>query len=353
MYAIKNIIYPNIFINNMYITRYKNGLLISPIEIAKNNKIIRYNNDMLIKSIDNGNPKDGNADNAANADNADNVDNADNEKNKKMQMQKVIDKLDIDYSDINKTTISLYLKITADDFKILIDYILKIYPLISSVAATNEIFDKNLVFIIKCLYKQGILIKGDDIPSYRENNNEYIGYINMYNENTEDDNTYIQYKENDKNVIKKYKNYTEYLKHIDEMQIIKIKKNIKLYNTTTNNEQNIGPGSIYIKEYFSNRINNNIYIPHDMTNEKTPWGIIIRAKNKYILKIFSTGDGKKTGRVCETYTDEDRATFINQLLQVASAKIKMKNRGLLCSYIANLLLNENKLVLFPLYKPKK
>ena len=225
-------------------------------------------------------------------------------------------------------------------------------PVAAATNAANDIFDMNIEFICECLYKQGILIKSDDIPSYRDNDNEYIGYINMYNDNAEDDNTYIQYKEDDKKVIKKYKNYTEYLKHIDEIQVIKLKKNIKLFNTTTNNEQNVGPASVYIKEFFSNRINNNIYIPNDMTNEKTAWGIIVRAKNKYILKLFSPGDGKKTGRVCDTYTDEDHNTFLSQLLQVSNANIKMKNKRLLCSYIANLLLNKNKLILYPLYKPK-
>jgi hypothetical protein len=351
MYAIKNIIYPNIFINKMYITRYKDGLLISPIEAAKKNKIIRYNNELLIKNFDKGNADAGDAD-AADADAAVGAANA----TAKKALQKVIDKLDIDYKDINKSTISLYLKITAEDFKILIDYILRYYPLSSPVAAAtnaaDDIFDRNIQFICDCLYKQGILIKSNDIPSYRDNDNEYIGYINMYNDNAEDDNTYIQYKEDDKKVIKNYKNYTEYLKHIDEMQVIKLKKNIKLYNTTTNNEQNVGPASVYIKEFFSNRINNNIYVPNDMTNEKTAWGIIVRAKNKYILKLFSPGDGKKTGRVCDTYTDEDHNTFLSQLLQVSNANIKMKNKRLLCSHIANLLLNKNKLILYPLYKPK-
>jgi hypothetical protein len=37
----------------------------------------------------------------------------------------VIGKLDIDEKDINKTTISLYLKINAAEFKTLISYILK------------------------------------------------------------------------------------------------------------------------------------------------------------------------------------------------------------------------------------
>jgi hypothetical protein len=347
MYAIKNIIYPNIFINKKYITRYKNGLLISPIEIAKNNKIIRYNNDILIKTFDNGNIKDSDVV-------VDDVDVTD--VTIKKAVQKVIDKLDIDYKDINKTTISIYLKITAEDFKILIDYILRYYHLSSPVAAAtnavNDVFDRNIEFICDCLYKQGILIKGEDIPSYRENDNEYIGYINMYNENAEDDNTFIQYNENDKKIIKKYKNYAEYLKHIDEMQIIKLKKNIKLFNTTTNNEQNVGPASVYIKEFFSNRINNNTYVPQDMTNEKTAWGIIVRSKNKYILKLFSPGDGKKTGRVCDTYTEEDHNLFISQLMLNTGAIVKMKNKKLICSHIANLLLNKKKLVLYPLYKPK-
>jgi hypothetical protein len=176
----------------------------------------------------------------------------------------------------------------------------------------------------------------------------------MFNENSEDDNTYIQYNENDKKLIKKYKNYTEYLKHIDEIQKTRIRKNIKLFNTTTNAEQNVGPASKSIKEYFSNRINNNGYIPQDMTDEKTAWGIIVRSKNKYILKLFSTGDGKKTGRVCETFNEEEHNVFIEQLMptNAAAKKVKMKNKKILCSYIANILLNKNKLVLFPMYKPK-
>lgn len=172
----------------------------------------------------------------------------------------------------------------------------------------------------------------------------------MYSENSEVDNAYIQYNENDKKAFIKYKGHSEYIKMLDEMQIKKIKESIKLYNTSTQSEQNIRPGSIYMTEYFRNRINNKNYVPHDMTNEKTPWGIIVRSKNKYILKLFTTGDGKKTGRVCETYTEEDHNTMISQL--IPGEKVKMKNKKVLCSYIANILLRKNKLILFPLYKPK-
>ena len=334
MYAVKNIIYPNIFINKKYITRYKDGLLITPIE-NNNNKIIRYNNDILINTIDNKNSKTLNASNMNNT--------GLNIERNKVALQEIINKLDIDYNDENKTTISLYLNINSSDFKILINYILKSYPL-----NDTDSFDKNIQYICYCLYNQGILIKKEDIPSYKENDNEYIGYINMFNENSEDDNIYIQYNENDKNVVKQYKNYTEYLKHIDELQKIKIRKNIKLYNTTTNNEQNIGPTSIYIREYFNSHVNNNIYIPQDMTNEKTAWGIIVRFKDTYIFKLFSTGKGKKTGRKCVTLEIPELTTFLKEL-DTPKPRIK---KELLCNYIAKLLLNKNKLILFPLYKPK-
>ena len=334
MYAIKNIIYPNIFINNKYITRYKDGLLITPIDNNKTNKIIRYNNDILINAIDTINSKSQNASN--------NIAGLNIDDNKKV-LQKIISKLDIDYDDENKTIISLYLNMNSSDFKTFINFVLMSYPL-----SDVDNFDKTIKYICYCLHNQGILIKKEDIPSYKENNNEYIGYINMFSENSEDDNIYIQYNENDKKVVKQYKNYAEYLKHIDELQKIKIRKNIKLFNTKTNNEQNVAPTSTYIRDYFSNRVNNNNYIPNDMTNEKTAWGIIVRLKNKYILKLFSTGKGKKTGRKCETLEIPELTTLLKEL-DTPKPRIK---KELLCNYIAKLLLDKNKLILFPLYKPK-
>ena len=126
---------------------------------------------------------------------------------------------------------------------------------------------------------------------------------------------------------------------------------------TTNNMQNIILSQKYIKEFFNNRIEDK-YIP-DMTTEQTAWGIIVRTKNKsksndkyrYIFKLFSIGEGNKTGRVCETFTDKDHNEILNQLLPNEKMK-DMKNKKILCSYIANLLLNKNKLILYPLYKPK-
>ena len=380
MYALKNILYPNIFINNKYITRYKDGILISPINILSNdradganradniNKIIRYDNSLLLKSIDTNmvakkatkaSPRnardDSDASDAGNASgNASNASDGEASKNKKA-VQKILDKIGIALNDKNHTTLSFYLKVDAEDFKTLIGFILKSYP-----STQTDDFEKRLAFLCECMYIQGILIKGEDIPSYTDSNNEYIGYINMYSDNTDEGNQYIQYKDYDDKAVKtvnkvvaiKYRNYTEYLKMIDETQVKSIKDNIKLYNVTTQKEQNVRPASKYITEYFSNRINNKVYIPQLMEKEKTAWGIIARIKNKYVLKIFTTGDGKKTGRVCESYTDEDHKLIITQLASVASADVKMKNKKLLCSHIGDLLLRKNKLILFPLYKPK-
>jgi len=350
MYAIKNILYPSIFLRGKYITRYKNGILISPIDIQGNtNKIIRYNNDSLTRltRLTRLTDKPSSRDDAKQSKQSKQSSSvSDSVANDTVIIQKLLDKIDIDFKDINKTAISFYLNITAEDFKVLIQYILKSYP-VSAIDA----FGKKIYFISKCLYKQGILIKSDDIPSYSDNNNEYIGYINMYSENNEVDNTYIQYNENDKKVVIQYRSYPEYIKMIDEMQVKKIRESIKLYNATTQSEQNVKPTSSYMTEYFSNRVYNKQYIPNDMTNEKTPWGIIVRSKNKYILKLFTTGDGKKTGRVCDTYTEEEHNTMLRQLIPDGE-NIKMKNKKILCSHIANILLLKNKLILFPLYKPK-
>jgi hypothetical protein len=70
------------------------------------------------------------------------------------------------------------------------------------------------------------------------------------------------------------------------------------------------------------------------------------------LKLFTTGNGKKTGRVCDTFKDEDHTILLKELDTPKPPKTYIKNRTLLCSYIANILLNKNKLILYPLYKPK-
>ena len=101
-------------------------------------------------------------------------------------------------------------------------------------------------------------------------------------------------------------------------------------------------------------------LPQDMSLEEMPWGFLEPFKNKdtFInkLKIFSTdpviGKGKKTGRVCETYYDIDHNKFLNQINKTNGDNYKFKNKKIYCNQIANKLLEKNKLLLLPLYKPK-
>jgi hypothetical protein len=190
-------------------------------------------------------------------------------------------------------------------------YILSIY---------DETLDKKISFITNCLYKQGVLIKNKEIPSFTKNNNEFIGYVNIFDIN----------KENDIDVNL----------HV---------KGTDIYN--------IGVTKREKDELINSRVLRN-NIPDDMTLETIPYGIIEPFKNKTgvinKLKIYSidpiVGKGKKTGRVCETYYDSDHNNFIKQI-DNNNVIIKMKNKKIYCNYIANKLLLLDRLILYPLYKP--
>jgi len=382
MYAIKNIIYPNIFIKGKYITRYKEGILISPIDVDDKNKIIRYNNDVLIKSIGTANAANAVDANAANAANAEDVSVAtaataatvatatiipSNPIADVAAVKQILNELNIDLSDVNKTTVSLYLNITAEQFKILISYILKSYK---ANGGADDNLNTSIRFISDCLYRQGILIKHKDIPSYSgsdgsssgsSGSDEYIGYINMFSENNEDDNTYIQYKDKNNKIIKNRNDKEEYFKMIEERQSKMVRENIKLYNAKKQMEENARPA--YITEYFSNRVFKKEYVPNDMSEEETAWGIIIRAKvkdvkkgetiDKYIFKIFKPVAGNQTGMLCSSFKRDEQDNIVERLGAASAAKdIAKKNKHKICDHIAKLLLDKNKLVLYPLYKPK-
>jgi hypothetical protein len=228
----------------------------------------------------------------------------------------IIKDININYDSINETTISIYLSLNIEKFKKIVKYIL---------SQNTKILDKSLIFIIDCLYKQGVLIKKKEIPSYSKNNNEYIGYINIFDTDN---------KEN---------------------SIEKLDINLHVKGTDT---YNLGVTKRERDEFAKSRIIKD-NIPVDMTLEKIPWGIIEphKVKDNIInkFKIFSIdqviGKGKKTGRVCDTFQDKDHKEFIKQI-DIKNLDIKMKNKKLYCSYIANKLHNINKLVLLPYYKPK-
>jgi hypothetical protein len=303
MYTIKKSIYPYMLLQGYYIVLHNNGIRIISNKKGYSNKLnIVFNSKKYSKKSNDNNSKKGvNSANSANSDN--NIDG-------------IIKNITINYDNINETTISIYLSLNLESLKKLVKYIL---------SQTTAIVDKSLLFIIECLYKQGVLIKKKEIPSYSKNDNEYIGYINIFD---------IDNKDN---------------------SIEKLDINLHVKGTDT---YNLGVTKRERDEFAKSRVKKD-GVPEDMTLEVIPWGIIEPHKMKENIvnkfKIFSIdqiiGKGKKTGRVCDTFQDKDHKEFIKQI-DSANPDIKMKNKKLYCSHIANKLHNINRLVLLPYYKPK-
>jgi hypothetical protein len=292
MYTIYKSIKPKILLENYYISPYKKGIKLNKIyniNYSKKIKIVINNEDIInYKSKSN--------------DSQDNIEN-------------IIKLLNIDLNDITKTIISIYL-CDSKYVLIIINYILHNYKDI------NDKNDHSLLYIADCLYKQGILIKNTEIPSFKYNNNKYIGYYNIYN---------IDIKNN--------------LDDINGSDII-LYDNVKKIDKVGINESDL-------KELKKNRIKIQS-IPEDMRLEKMPYGIILPANDKYdkkinnIMKIFSTDTDKGLGRTCRDWNIKELNKFTNQLDNI---NIKMKNKDILCNYIAELLMRKNRLLTFPIYKP--
>jgi hypothetical protein len=92
-----------------------------------------------------------------------------------------------------------------------------------------------------------------------------------------------------------------------------------------------------------------------MELEKMPYGIILPEEDKKskiiknVIKIFSTDTNKGRGRTCSVWTIPELDKFINQ---IGNDNKKMKNKGILCEYIAEQLMQKNRFILLPVYKPK-
>jgi hypothetical protein len=290
IYTIRKSIYPFSIINEYYIIMHKNGIKIISHKSKKINKLnIIFTNQ-------------------------EKVENKVSDK-KSADVEKIIKNIEIDLQDEDSTTVSLYLSLNSEQFLNLIKLIL-----------TNKSTDEKILFLEKCLYKQGVLIKNTEIPSYKKNDNKYIGYINIFDTNNKD-NT------------------------MDKLDINLHVKDTDVFNADVSKRE---------RDEFAKMRKSPLAIPNDMTLEEMPWGFMEPSKNKdnFVnkLKIFSTdpvvGKGKKTGRVCETYYDTDHNKFLNQINKTKDEKYKFKNKKVLCSTVANQLLIKNKLLLLPLYKPK-
>ena len=289
MYTIYKSIKPNILLENYYISPYRKGI--------KLNKIDKINYSRKIKIV----IKDDEINNFKSKSNEpqDNIEN-------------IIKLLNIDFNDIIKTIISIYL-CDSKYVLIIINHILHNY---------KDINDNNLLYIAECLYKQGILIKNTEIPSFKYNNNKYIGYYNIYNIDI--------------------KNKLEDISGDDIILYDNIKKIEK-----------VGINETYTKELKQNRIKISS-VPEDMRLEKMPYGIILPINDKNnninnIIKIFSTDTDKGMGRTCRDWNIKELNKFTNQLDNI---NIKMKNKDILCNYIAELLMKNNRLLTQPIYKPK-
>ena len=290
LYTIRKSIYPFIIINDYYIIIHKDGIKIIKNVSKKINKlsIIFTGEDKIVKAISD---------------------------TKSENIENVIKNIDIDTKNKNSTTISMYLNLDNNQFLALIQLIL-----------TNKSSDDRIIFLENCLYDQGVLIKKEEIPSYKKNDNKYIGYINIYDTTNKDNN-------------------------IDNLDINLHVKDTDVFNMDITKRE---------RDEFAKMRKIPYNLPTDMSLEEMPWGFLEPFKNKdtFInkLKIFSTdpviGKGKKTGRVCETYYDTDHNKFLNQINKTNGDNYKFKNKKIYCNHIANKLLEKNKLLLLPLYKPR-
>ena len=197
----------------------------------------------------------------------------------------------------NEAIIALYSSIDNNTFDIIIKKII-----------TMEHLSDTDNYIAKCFYNQGVLISSLEIPSI-SSSSKYIGYCNIFNTKFEP----ILYINN-------------VFKDCNDKQLI---------------------------ELISNR--KEITIP-DMTKEKILWGIYVPTLIKKdmndmnnIFKILSPGSsvGKKTGINCTSLKKNEHVNIYEQLHLTNIKNTKFTY----CHNIALELLNINRLLLYPIYKP--
>jgi hypothetical protein len=318
IYAINKSIRPVVIIDNYYIEHHSNGIKLS---IIGDN--VGYNNGEAVGA------KSTIAKIKIKMDVGELNDDLSVLEDKKSddEIDNILKMINIDYTNIISTTISIYFNLDNMRFKRLVEYIIVNYANLGVVENNRK---AELMYVIKCLDTQGVFIRKKELPSYnKNNNNDYIGYINIYN---------IENKNN------------EDIKNLD----------ISLYN----NVEKIWSESLTIteqKEFAKYRNSKITVIPENMELEEMPWGIIepqfIKKDNiiKNTFKIFSTdavvGKGKKIGRVCTFYNKAEHNNFIKQIEKNNVSVRNFKDiKEMLCKHIAHKLMENKKLVLFPLFK---
>jgi hypothetical protein len=211
--------------------------------------------------------------------------------------------MNVDRGNMNNATIALYSSLDAKTFDNMMQRIMQ------------DEMDETLEYIAECLFIQGVLIRDNELKSFKNNDNKYVGYVNIFNlKNTFD--------------------------------VILFNKNDKKYRDATDRE----------KEELMKARRKHSDVPEDMTKESMPWGIFApkQIKNKEhiinIFKLFTTGEavGKKTGIDCTSLKKIEHTNIFKELNIRDIDGTKQHN----CITIANELLEKGRLTLLPYYKPK-
>ena len=197
---------------------------------------------------------------------------------------------------IHAATIALYNYLDVPCFEQLVKTIIESREL----SETDE-------FISNILYTQGALISSREIKNLPAA--KYIGYVNIFNEKFE---AYLY-------IGDRYRDLTER----EEAELMGIREKVNK--------------------------------PTDMSQERTPWGMIVPVQDKKkstysnVFKLLTPGAGKsaKTGIVCTSLQKPMHDTIMQQLGIPAMNATKIDN----CIYIAEELLKMNRMTLYPEYKP--
>lgn len=202
--------------------------------------------------------------------------------------------------DINIATIALYSSLDSNTFNNMMVTILE-----------KEILNETETYMASILYIQGVLIKKNELKSFKNNTNEYIGYINIFN-------------------IK------------NNLDVILYNSIDKKYRDANENEK---------KDLIKSRIKKDD-IP-DMSKETLPWGLFVPKKHNDVIinvfKILTSGEsaGKKTGMNCISLKKQEH----NKIFDELNIKIEENTKIFNCSSIANALYFINRMTLLPYYKP--
>lgn len=229
------------------------------------------------------------------------VDNPKNETpNKKKEFKR--GKLEtISKKDVNDAILELYNTMTPSTFQ----------DIVNNICRSSELNEVDNIIAIN-LYKQGALIKKSEIPDAKFIfGNEYVGFVDIFD--------------------------------VDFKPLLLSDKNT--YRDLTSNELSV---------LMKNR--KLISKPDDMSKETNTWGTImpiLDKKNKTIknvFKLFLSGPsrGLKTGIECSSLLKKNQ----EQILQENGITEKYDTKQQNCKQIAIQLMKNNRMILYPIYKPK-